>query len=309
MDPLNNMLTILDAEMGAPSRIEKTGSWAVRFDEYQQFRIGAVLRGDIWLRVDGGAPRRLSEGDCYLLGDGKPHVIGSDLTAPASDGDAETAETGGLETARSAAADPAAISSVVLTGSLGLDQATEPLLRSRIPGYVEMKSSSYRSQVARPILELLSRENAWEIPDADLMRLHLSRILLIQLVRTALRTADGCAAAPPDRLLTRMDERIRCALDLIHRQPSKRWTVANLAAAAHMSRSVFAARFRTAVGMPPLEYLEMWRIRSAAAVLQSTDRTVSSVAAQFGYSADSTFSRAFKRVTGRAPKQYRQLAA
>ncbi|MFE0420270.1 AraC family transcriptional regulator [Streptomyces tendae] len=307
MGSLNDILTVFDVEVGPLSRIDKTSPWALRFGEYEQFRIGAVLSGKLWLLVDNAAPRKLSAGDCYLLGDGNSYIIGSDLTTQPSSGDAVVTNLDDEKWpyAGGAPEDPNAVRSVLLCGSLRLDDVTGPLLQRRLPAYREMKSGSQHSRVVRAILELLCDEASWEIPHAKLMRFQLSRVLLIQLVRTALLTADGFAATASVRSFVAMDERIRHVLDVIHRRPSERWTVAELAAAVNMSRSAFAARFRSAVGLPPLEYLELWRIRSAAAVLQSTNRTVSSVATQFGYSADSTFSRAFKRVTGYAPQQYR----
>ena len=49
------------------------------------------------------------------------------------------------------------------------------------------------------------------------------------------------------------------------------------------------------------------RVRSAARILRSNDRTVASVAAEFGYTSESSFSNTFKRVTGHAPARHRHL--
>jgi AraC-like DNA-binding protein len=55
------------------------------------------------------------------------------------------------------------------------------------------------------------------------------------------------------------------------------------------------------------DYLVRWRIQSAARILRSSDRTVASVAAQFGYTSESAFSNAFKRVTGQSPARHRRI--
>ncbi|TCN44600.1 helix-turn-helix protein [Kribbella orskensis] len=73
------------------------------------------------------------------------------------------------------------------------------------------------------------------------------------------------------------------------------------------SRSRSSARWRTRAS-GPLDYLARWRIRAAGRALRSTDRTVYSVATEFGYGSESAFSTAFKRVTGQSPARYRQLA-
>ncbi|MGP3911378.1 cupin domain-containing protein [Nonomuraea sp. 10N515B] len=41
------------------------------------------------------------------------------------------------------------------------------------------------------------------------------------------------------------------------------WTVAELAARSGLSRSVFAQRFTTPIGEPPMAYLTWWRVTSA----------------------------------------------
>ncbi|MGW1884753.1 helix-turn-helix transcriptional regulator [Streptomyces sp. NPDC001970] len=92
----------------------------------------------------------------------------------------------------------------------------------------------------------------------------------------------------------------------MHDRPAHRWTVAELAAKAGMSRSQFAARFTESVGVPPLEYLLGRRIRSAARDLRTGDRKVAAIAARWGYGSESSFSHAFERVMGSSPGRYRE---
>ncbi|MPY32774.1 helix-turn-helix transcriptional regulator [Streptomyces adustus] len=105
------------------------------------------------------------------------------------------------------------------------------------------------------------------------------------------------------------DPAIGTALSLMHQFPAHVWTVAELAAKSGMSRSHFAARFNELVGTPPLEYLATWRIRSAARELRTGNRTISSIASQYGYGLESAFSHAFKRVIELAPGCYRDSFA
>ncbi|MGP4014391.1 helix-turn-helix domain-containing protein [Saccharopolyspora sp. 5N708] len=72
-----------------------------------------------------------------------------------------------------------------------------------------------------------------------------------------------------------------------------------------MSRSNFALRFKTLVGVPPLDYLARWRMQSAIRTVRSTDRTIASIAGEFGYASEAAFSNAFKRITGHPPTHYR----
>jgi AraC-like DNA-binding protein len=80
-----------------------------------------------------------------------------------------------------------------------------------------------------------------------------------------------------------------------------------LAASAGMSRSAFALRFKELLGETPLEYLTNWRMYKATGLLQE-DVKLFEVAKTVGYDSDAAFSKAFKRVLGVAPKQFRRSA-
>ena len=78
-----------------------------------------------------------------------------------------------------------------------------------------------------------------------------------------------------------------------------------LARAVAMSRTTFALRFRTVVGVAPLAYLLDWRMHLAERDLRESNKPVSALALALGYSSQSAFSKAFKRSMGMAPKRYR----
>ena len=52
-----------------------------------------------------------------------------------------------------------------------------------------------------------------------------------------------------------------------------------------------------------------WRIQTAARALRLTDRTVAAIGADLGYTSESAFSNAFKRVLGQSPSRYRSAHA
>jgi AraC-like DNA-binding protein len=101
------------------------------------------------------------------------------------------------------------------------------------------------------------------------------------------------------------DPHMARALQALHGDPARRWTVADLAHEAGQSRSAFAARFKSLLGEAPLEYLTGWRMRLAAASLRTTRASVPEIAQRVGYSTDSAMSAAFRRVHGMSPARYR----
>lgn len=60
------------------------------------------------------------------------------------------------------------------------------------------------------------------------------------------------------------DLRLARAMTLMHAEPERAWSVAELAAESNMSHASFAASFRAVVGQTPADYLTSWR-RSASA--------------------------------------------
>jgi AraC-like DNA-binding protein len=85
-------------------------------------------------------------------------------------------------------------------------------------------------------------------------------------------------------------------------------TLGELAKAAAMSRTSFAFHFRSIAGVTPLAYLMEWRMRLAERALREGNVAVAVLARSLGYTSESAFSTAFKRVTGAAPKRYRIAA-
>ena len=110
--------------------------------------------------------------------------------------------------------------------------------------------------------------------------------------------------ADPSWYTALTDPAIGNALDHLHTDPARPWTVADLAATAGMSRAAFAARFAQLVGQPPMAYLTEWRMALAADLLREEAGTTVAAAAQaVGYQDAFAFSVAFKRAKGVSPSR------
>jgi AraC-like DNA-binding protein len=304
VDPLSEVLDLLDLRAASPSRLEAGGRWALGFAGHQHLKVGTVVAGECWLVPDGAAPLHLGAGDCYLLASGRPFTASSDLdTAPIPNRTALPSPWPSTTYYQTAPDDPAR--TILISGSLSLDDIAAALLLDNLPPSVHIAADSRRAADLRPILHLLSQETAADEPGASTIRSQLTHILFVQVLRTLLASNSSPDGVTPGWLGALGDRQIGAAVALLHRHPARRWTVADLAAAVNMSRSSFAERFRALVGVPPLDYLVRWRIHTAARALRSTDRTVAVIAADAGYASVSAFSNAFKRVLGQAPARYR----
>ena len=137
------------------------------------------------------------------------------------------------------------------------------------------------------------------------MASRLADVLLIQTVRAWLTDEPGAASG---WLAALRDPRLGPAIAAVHRDPGHEWTPARLAGLATMSRSSFAARFTAVVGMPPMTYVALARMRRARELLLGGS-SVSVVASALGYGSEAAFSRAFARITGQTPGRVRRAAA
>jgi AraC-like DNA-binding protein len=102
------------------------------------------------------------------------------------------------------------------------------------------------------------------------------------------------------------DPQIGRALALLHARPTQAWTAEDLAVVVGMSRSVFAERFTSLVGQPPMQYLTHWRMHVAAQRLREGRGSVAQVGFEIGYESEAAFSRAFKRQFGTSPGTWRK---
>jgi transcriptional regulator GlxA family with amidase domain len=85
-----------------------------------------------------------------------------------------------------------------------------------------------------------------------------------------------------------------------------RYDLAVLSQAFNVSTRTMLRRFGEEASETPLNYLHRSRVRRARHLLESTDQSISSIAAQVGYHDASTFARLFARHVERSPRDYRQ---
>lgn len=82
-------------------------------------------------------------------------------------------------------------------------------------------------------------------------------------------------------------------------------TIAEVCATAAVSERSLRRRFAAETGMTWRDYLLQSRLLRAMAQLTESDRTVRDVATDVGFDSVSAFTRAFRRLTGETPTQYR----
>src|ERR1700743_128570 len=100
--------------------------------------------------------------------------------------------------------------------------------------------------------------------------------------------------------------RARDAMDRAYAQPRD---VASLARLVHVSEAHFIRTFRATFGETPHRYLQRRRVERAMFLLVQTDRSITEICFDVGFSSLGTFSRTFRAIVGRSPSEYRARTA
>ena len=102
-----------------------------------------------------------------------------------------------------------------------------------------------------------------------------------------------------------LPDRVKKAQDFIHSNYNLPITRDEIVEAADSSVSYLSQQFQTSLGMAPMQYLLAVRIKAARELLR-TDLKVVDIARLVGIEDPYYFSRAFRRITGDSPLQYRR---
>lgn len=85
--------------------------------------------------------------------------------------------------------------------------------------------------------------------------------------------------------------------------------VDRLARVAGLSRAHFVRRFSAELGQSPAEFVQAARMERATRLLIATDQPVAAIASATGFANGNYFAKAFRRLNGMSPSEYRSAAA
>ncbi|MFS4092154.1 AraC family transcriptional regulator [Streptomyces sp. AF1A] len=300
-DPLSDALAVADARGVFSGGFTAGGRWAIRLRGRDKLKVNVIARGGCLLVAGNGAePVALSEGDVVVSDGRRSYVLcsepGLEPVEPAQVAVEPRTRMGALGGGEDV---------VCVSGHIDLGRDGGDLLRRALPELFHVRAGADEAPVLRWLTAQLLREMADGGTGSTFSRDHLAQLMFLQVLRSCLGEAAGL---PPGWLRALADERLAPALRLMHADPAHPWQLAELARAAAMSRTTFAVRFRAAAGVPPLTYLQNWRMSLAARALRQGSVPVAELARSVGYASESAFSNAFKRTVGVAPRRYRESA-
>jgi AraC-like DNA-binding protein len=264
-----------------------------------------VTEGRCFANLVGAPPLEVAAGEVVVFTRGDAHVMAS---APGMR--APVVSTAAFEALRKSGTPFALeyggegdVATRLVCGFLGCEaRPFNPLLENLPPvikaGGSHVDDGGWLGQFVR----LAAAESSGPRAGSAGVLARLSELMFIEAVRQYLETLP---AGQVGWLAGLRDPSVGKALSLMHADPAHRWTLDALAREAGLSRSALAERFAAFVGMPPMQYLARWRMQIAAERLAGGRDNIAAIAADAGYGSEAAFSRAFKKLVGMPPSDWR----
>lgn len=268
-----------------------------------------VTGGTCWAGVEGVALEAFEAGDILVVPHGDAYLLAD---VPTADFGCDTEEAREFFRQMSAGEMPSLVveggggaeRTHFICGFLGIDSRPFNPVLAALPRMIHLRRATAANASLAHLIEYAQAELRGRRSGSDGVLLKLAELMFIEVVR---RYLDAAPAPRSGWLAGLRDPLVARALGCLHAAPAQAWTLDALAERIGSSRSVLAERFTQMVGAPPMHYLAQWRIQLASRMLDDdANAKVASVAAAVGYASEAAFSRAFSKLAGCAPAQWRQ---
>ncbi len=261
-----------------------------------------IAAGGCSMAMEGAEPVWLQEGDAVLLPYGDDHLlsgkqdaapvhIGMLLPPPPWSGMLVVEHGGGG--ARTS----------IICGFVQCDELLfHPILRD-LPKFLHVSPDSTDAWLAGTIRHTAA-EATRAAPGSRSMMSRLTEVMFVEILR---KYMQGLSADEVGWFAALNDPVVGASLKRLHAKPFDDWSVEHLAREIGVSRTVLADRFKHFLDQPPMKYLVQWRLQLAAQKLKANDAPLKTIADEIGYESEAAFSRAFKRLFGLPPADWRRL--
>lgn len=299
MDTLSHLLSLLSPRSEVNLHCRFGGRWHADHDQLMAGVVPwhVVLSGEGRLTV-GGQARGLQKGDVVLLPHGSPHMIESmvdwgQVTPIARRFNGTITE---LRTDGESAME-------MLCGEFYFGPHVGWLFADPQPLiHLPLHESECCPELER-LLDMLVRETLSAEPGGQTIVQSLATTFLALIMRLMMT-----AKTPPAGLLRLMsDHRLTATVMAVLAHPEHPWTLESMAERSFLSRATFARHFARHYHLTPQRWLTQLRMAMAARLLVvQRQRTIDVVAEQCGFQSLASFSRAFKKIYGMTPGEWRR---
>jgi len=324
LDPITDIMQTMHLRAVVHSRLEATAPWGLahspteadnraaqtsvpRIFPSQLAHFGMVSRGNCWLSANGiPDPIPPTGGDCFLLAPGSGYTLRDSLrTRPRSY--CEAARPGSSNVIQYGGG---GAPTTIISGFFSFDEPSVKPMSQLLPALNLIKSEQARSLALHTTIQLLASKMTEQAPrfgsgrqppgrspvHSDIARSHCIRQGKLQ-TRMAPRnlrlTNRGCPQCRARQCGPSVDCRVA--------RRSRRHVTLGLRSSLQRASRTKHPGIR--------EYVTDWRMQKAIQLLPQRDKKLIDTAQRVGYESDAAFSKAFKRIVGLTPGEYRRSVA
>lgn len=286
------LLTSIELDAAALHVGRYCGPWRASTSGQAVASFHLVLEGACYLHRDGLPPQHLRARDGVFLLRDVPHFLSpsADPAAPAQP-----------QSMRALGMPPQPDSTGLACGIFSFSGALSPLVVDSFPEVLVCRSGDAALGHTGALFDMIVAEGGGGPERPSPLIARLVELLFFYLIRHASRHEPLSAGL----LALVQRPEFMSLLDQMLAHPGEDWSIARMAAAAHMSRAAFCKHFTDAGGVTPAQFLLRLRMRLAAQRLNAGD-SVEQAASHVGYQSHAAFTRAFKRIVGEQPGAYRR---
>jgi AraC-like DNA-binding protein len=273
--------------------------WSLALPQRPYALFHYLSRGSTTLTLESGREVGMTAGDFVVISRGEPHEFRSSGHAePFSvfDLDRSAANIGVVH--HGGTAEPY---STMICGKFTVALPSRGSVLELLPPVLLLKPTE-DGEWLEAILRRMVSESARERPGQSVALSRLTEVLFVEVLRSWIKSLGPGEGG---WLGAMADPHIGLALQLIHEQPDRPWTLDDLGQRVGLGRSTFSARFTKLVGQSMYHYLISLRMEKAGFLLQTSDDGIARIATGVGYETVAAFSKAFLRHHGVSPGRYR----
>ncbi|WP_424630674.1 AraC family transcriptional regulator [Bradyrhizobium sp. SYSU BS000235] len=251
--------------------------------------------------TEPGRSIRLGTGDVVVLPHGSAHVVHSEATSPQNCGPfgIQSRETRAILLKSNTDEEP---DTQLVCGRLKFEHAGQNLILAALPEAIVISAASGQdTQHMQRLIALIKMELDEARPGAAAIAADLASVLLVMAVRVYLESE----VASESILALLSHPQAGRAVAAMLSDPSRSWTLDELAALANASRANLVRIFRKTAHVSPLAFLSEMRLELARRKISGSSRPLAGIAAEVGYQSESAFSRAFQLRYGMRPGEAR----
>lgn len=173
----------------------------------------------------------------------------------------------------------------------------EPILRQKNNVVTSLRLTSRQLETVRHLWRTMKHEEEQQLPGFEVILVSQFQDLAVFLSRIFM----GLSSSRGRRLMS-----IENTITFMEEHYAQTITLQDLYNRANMSRPAFMRHFKDSTGISPINYLNNIRIEHAARLLRESTNTITDIAFEAGFHDSNYFSRAFKKVMKKTPREFRR---